>query len=56
MSKWIFQAALTTGLVIGGGYVVTRNEQPLEIRLSVAAMVGGAVAWWFRSPLEQKND
>jgi hypothetical protein len=54
MSKWIFQAVLTTGLVIGGGYVITRNEQPLEIRLPVAAMVGGAVAWWFKSPLEER--
>lgn len=54
MSKFVFQALLTTGLVIGGGYVVTRNEQPLEIRLPVAAMVGGAVAWWFRSPLENR--
>jgi hypothetical protein len=54
MSKWIFQAGLTVGLVVGGGYIITRNDQPLEVRLPVAAMVGGAVAWWFRSPLEGK--
>jgi hypothetical protein len=54
MSKWIFQAGLTVGLVVGGGYIITRNDQPLEVRLPVAAMVGGAVTWWFRSPLEGK--
>lgn len=56
MSKWMFQAALTTGLVVGGGYIATRNEQPIEIRLAVSSIAGGAVAWWFRSPLDGSED
>jgi hypothetical protein len=47
-----FQAVLTLVVLIGGGYVATRNEQPIEIRLAASTLAGGAVAYWFKSPLQ----
>jgi hypothetical protein len=51
-----FKAVLTFVVLIGGGYVATRNDQPMEIRLATSAIIGGSVAWWFKSPLEDGKD
>jgi hypothetical protein len=47
-----FQAILTVLVLIGGGYIATRNDQPIEIRLAASTLAGGAVAYWFKSPLQ----
>jgi hypothetical protein len=52
MPRFAFQAALTIGVLIGGGYIATRNDQPMEIRLAASTAAGGVVTWWMRSPLD----
>lgn len=39
-------------VLVGGGYVTTKGDQPIEVRLAAATMAGGAVAYWFKSPLQ----
>lgn len=56
MTQLVFQAALTIGVLVGGSYIATRNDQPMEIRLAASAAAGGAVAWWFKSPIEDNKD
>ena len=47
-----FQAALTILALCGGGYIATRSDQPIEIRMAASGAAAGAVAYWFKSPLQ----
>ncbi len=54
--KYWAQLALTLVILFGGGWIATRNEQPIEVRMSVMAIVGGAVGWWFKSPQQAATE
>lgn len=50
-----FQAVLTIVVLVGGGHMATRADQPIEVRMAAAALVSGSVFYWFKSPLEDKG-